>query len=44
MDIVMTAPNTLSMLWQIPQYIIITSGEVMLNVTALSMAFTEVNL
>ena len=27
MDVIITAPNSLSMLWQIPQYILITAAQ-----------------
>jgi hypothetical protein len=42
MDVIITPPNTLSMLWQIPQYLVITAGEIMFSITTLSFAFTEV--
>ena len=41
MDVIITAPNSLHMLWQIPQYILITAGEIMLSITVLAFAFTE---
>ena len=34
-------PEELSILWQIPQYIVITFGEVMFSVTGLEFAFTQ---
>ncbi|XP_078043528.1 peptide transporter family 1 isoform X2 [Augochlora pura] len=36
-----TEPNTLHMLWMIPQYVILTMGEVMFSVTGLEFAFTQ---
>ena len=42
MDVIITAPNDLHMLWQLPQYILITAGEIMVSITVLAFAFTEV--
>lgn len=39
--IVVTAPNSVHMLWLLPQYIVITMGEVMFSVTGLEFAFTQ---
>ncbi|XP_043512875.1 peptide transporter family 1 isoform X1 [Frieseomelitta varia] len=39
--ITVTEPNTMHMLWLIPQYVIITMGEVMFSVTGLEFAFTQ---
>ncbi|XP_071574991.1 solute carrier family 15 member 1 isoform X2 [Temnothorax nylanderi] len=36
-----TPPNSLHMAWMLPQYIIITMGEVMFSVTGLQFAFTQ---
>lgn len=36
-----TDPNTMHMLWMIPQYVLITMGEVMFSVTGLEFAFTQ---
>lgn len=36
-----TEPNSIHILWLIPQYIIITMGEVMFSVTGLEFAFTQ---
>lgn len=39
--ITVTEPNSLHILWLLPQYIIITMGEVMFSVTGLEFAFTQ---
>ncbi|KZC04674.1 Peptide transporter family 1 [Dufourea novaeangliae] len=39
--VTITDPNSLHILWLIPQYIIITMGEVMFSVTGLEFAFTQ---
>lgn len=36
-----TDPNSLSMLWLIPQYVVMTLGEVMFSVTGLEFSFTQ---
>lgn len=36
-----TSPNTVHMLWLVPQYIIITAGEVMFSVTGLEFAYSQ---
>lgn len=38
---VIAAPNSIHMLWLLPQYIIITAGEVMFSVTGLEFSFTQ---
>lgn len=38
---VIAAPNSLHMLWLLPQYIVITAGEVMFSVTGLEFSFTQ---
>lgn len=35
-------PNAVSVLWQIPQYFIMTVAEVMFSVTGLQFSFTQV--
>ncbi|KAI8521808.1 hypothetical protein Bbelb_015620 [Branchiostoma belcheri] len=35
------SPNDLSMLWQIPQYVTITAGEVMFSITGLEFSFSQ---
>lgn len=39
--ITVTTPNTMHMMWLLPQYIIITMAEVMFSVTGLQFAFTQ---
>lgn len=38
---ILTEPNNIHMLWQLPQYIVITAGEVMFSVTGLEFSFTQ---
>uniref|UniRef100_A0A336KPU9 Oligopeptide transporter 1 n=2 Tax=Culicoides sonorensis TaxID=179676 RepID=A0A336KPU9_CULSO len=38
---VIAAPNSIHMLWLLPQYIVITAGEVMFSVTGLEFSFTQ---
>lgn len=38
---VVTEPNSMHMFWMIPQYVILTMGEVMFSVTGLEFAFTQ---
>jgi len=37
-----TEPNSLHMLWLIPQYFVLTMGEVMFSITGLEFSFTQV--
>lgn len=39
--VTVTDPNSMSMLWLIPQYVVITLGEVMFSVTGLEFSFTQ---
>lgn len=39
--ITVTTPNSMHMMWLLPQYIIITMAEVMFSVTGLQFAFTQ---
>jgi solute carrier family 15 (oligopeptide transporter), member 1 len=39
--VTITSANSLSMLWLIPQYVIMTLGEVMFSVTGLQFSFTQ---
>lgn len=41
MDAIITEPNSLHMLWQMPQYIVITAAEIMFSISTLSFAYTE---
>jgi POT family proton-dependent oligopeptide transporter len=34
-------PNSLNILWQVPQYVVLTLGEVMFSVTGLQFSFTQ---
>lgn len=39
--ITITPPNTIHILWLIPQYVVMTMGEVMFSVTGLEFSFTQ---
>lgn len=39
-----TQPNSVNMLWLIPQYVIITAGEVMFSIPGLEFSFTQAPL
>ncbi|CAH2103135.1 unnamed protein product [Euphydryas editha] len=39
--VMITPPNTVHILWLIPQYVIMTMGEVMFSVTGLQFSFTQ---
>lgn len=36
-----TEPNSVNMLWLVPQYVIMTLGEVMYSVTGLQFSYTQ---
>lgn len=36
-------PNQISMFYQVPQYVLLTMGEVMFSITGLSFAYSQVN-
>ncbi len=36
-----TEPNSIHMLWLLPQYMILTAGEVLFSITSLAFAFTQ---
>ena len=40
----LTEPNSVHMFWLVPQYFIITVGEVMFSITGLEFSFTQVSL
>lgn len=40
-SVIITPPNSVHILWLIPQYIIMTMGEVMFSVTGLEFSFTQ---
>ncbi len=37
----MIEPNSLSMMWLLPQYMVLTAGEVLFSITSLAFAFTQ---
>uniref|UniRef100_A0A182IYZ6 Oligopeptide transporter 1 n=1 Tax=Anopheles atroparvus TaxID=41427 RepID=A0A182IYZ6_ANOAO len=39
--IIVTEPNSINMLWLIPQYVVMTLGEVMYSITGLEFSFTQ---
>lgn len=39
--IVVTEPNSVNMLWLVPQYVVMTLGEVMYSITGLEFSFTQ---
>lgn len=39
--IVVTEPNSVNMLWLVPQYVVMTLGEVMFSITGLEFSFTQ---
>ena len=41
---VVLPPNDLNVLWQLPQYILLTVGEVMFSIPSLQFAYTQVSL
>lgn len=38
---IITPPNSVHILWLIPQYVVMTMGEVMFSVTGLEFSFTQ---
>lgn len=41
LDVVISEPNSMHMLWLLPQYVIMTLGEVMYSVTGLAFSYAE---
>jgi dipeptide/tripeptide permease len=39
-----TQPNSIHMLWLVPQYFVMTMGEVMFSITGLEFSFTQVSI
>lgn len=40
----MVPSNKVHMLWQLPQLVMITAGEIMYSITGLEFSFTQVNI
>ena len=43
-DFLLTQENTIHMLWLLPQYFVITVGEIMLSITGLEFSYSQVNI
>ena len=43
-DFLLTQENSIHMLWLLPQYFVITTGEIMLSITGLEFSYSQVFL
>jgi solute carrier family 15 oligopeptide transporter 1 len=43
MEFMVTADNGISILWQIPQIVIITAAEILFSITGLEFSYTQVS-
>ena len=43
-DFMLVHANTVSVLYQIPQYVLITAGEILFSISGLSFAYSQVGL
>ena len=43
-DFLLTQENSIHMLWLLPQYFVITVGEIMLSITGLEFSYSQVNI
>ena len=43
-DFLLTQENTIHMLWLLPQYFVVTVGEIMLSITGLEFSYSQVNI
>ena len=41
-DFLLTQENSIHMLWLLPQYFVITTGEIMLSITGLEFSYSQV--
>lgn len=44
MTVEVTPPNSVNILWLLPQYFVVTVGEVMFSVTGLTFSYSQVDL
>ena len=43
-DFLLTQENSIHMMWLLPQYFVITVGEIMLSITGLEFSYSQVTL
>ena len=43
LDFLLTSENSVHMFWIVPQYFVITVGEIMFSITALEFSYSQVN-